>query len=216
MAFFNRLPNIEYDQKPLTYPYSERQYVLAKNFFRRYKLSESSFNFQNLFDEYVMGDEDRIDYLSFKFYGDSEFDWVILITNNIINSYFDMPVRENILYDIVASKYENPDDTHHYETIEKKNSSGQVVLKGDLVVEESFFNTPFKYYDNGSVVTVPGNSVSYSISNYEYEVRLNNEKRKIFILKPEFVQEFIDQYESGIQYAESSAYIDSKTKKSGI
>jgi len=68
MAYFNRLPNIEYEEKPLVFPFSEKEYVLAKNFFRRYKISESSYNFQNFFNEYTMTDEDRLDYLSYKFY----------------------------------------------------------------------------------------------------------------------------------------------------
>lgn len=216
MAYFNRLPNIEYDKKPLTFPFSEREYVLAKNFFRRYKLSESSYNFQNFFSEYVMTDEDRIDYLSYKFYDTSEFDWVILITNNVINSYFDLPVREVDLYEIVEKVYDSPEGIHHYETYEVKNSVGHIVLKGGLKVEESFYNSPYKYYDNGQVITVDGDTICRPVTNYEYERGLNDEKRKIYILRPEYVQEFITQYESGMTYARSSSYINRTTKKAGI
>lgn len=216
MAYFNRLPNIEYDQKPLTFPFSERQYVLAKNFFRRYKLSESSYNFQNFFNEYIMTDNDRVDYLSYKFYDNSEFDWVILITNNIINSYFDLPIREVDLYEIVQKAYDNPEGIHHYETLEKKNSLGQIVLKGGVKVEESFYNSVYKYYDNGQVISVAGNTISLPVTNYEYERNLNDLKRKIYILRPEYVQDFIEQYESGMEYSRSSSYINRTTKKAGI
>lgn len=225
MAFFNRLPNIEYDKKPLSFPYSEREYVLAKNFFRRYKLSESSYNFRNFFDEYQLTDEDRIDYLSYKFYDNSEFDWVILITNNILNSYFDLPVNERDLYEIVNKSYANSpgnpstspaDRIHHYETIEKKNSLGQIVLKGGLNVEKSFYDSPYKYFDDGDVITVDGSEVCFPVTNYEHELKLNDQKRKIYILKPRYVQDFIDQYEAGMQYSKSSSYIDSMTKKSGM
>ena len=216
MAYFNRLPNIEYDQKPLTFPFSERQYVLAKNFFRRYKLSESSYNFQNFFSEYTMTDTDRIDYLSYKFYDTSDLDWVILITNNIINTYFDLPVRETDLYEMVQKAYDNPEGIHHYETFEVKNSLGQIVLKKGLKVEESFYDGVYKYYDNGQVVSVLGNTISIPVTNYEYERNLNDEKRKIYILRPQYVQDFISQYESGMEYARSSSYIDRKTKKAGI
>lgn len=216
MAFFNRLPNIEYDQKPLVFPFSETQYVLAKNFFRRFKLSESSYNFQNFFTEYRLTDEDRIDYLSYKFYETSEFDWVILITNNIINSYFDLPVKESDLYEMVVKAYDNPDGIHHYETNEVKNSLGHVVLKGGLNVEESFYNTPYKYNDNGTIKTIVGSQVCLPVTNYEYELKLNDEKRKIYILRPEYVQEFIDQYDAGMTYQRSSSYIDRTTKRSGI
>ena len=42
MAYFNRLPNIEFEERPLVFPFSEKDYVLAKNFFKRYKVTESS------------------------------------------------------------------------------------------------------------------------------------------------------------------------------
>lgn len=225
MAFFNILPNVEYDQKPISFPYSETQYTLVKNFFKRYKLSESSYNFQNFFTEYRLTDEDRIDYLSYKFYGTSEYDWVILISNNILNSYFDLPVREPDLYEAVAIAYENSpgdpnvlpaDRIHHYETIETFNSLGHPILRGGLKVEKSFYDTPFKYFDNGSLKTLPGSSVCYAVSNYEYEVKLNDDKRKIYILKPQYVQEFITQYKNGMTYNRSSSYIDRTTKRSGI
>lgn len=229
MAFFNRLPNVEYDQKPLTFPYSEKEYVLVKNFFRRHKLTEQSYNYINLFNEYVLTDEDRIDYLAYKTYGQSELDWVILITNNVINTYFDLPVKESDLYEMVDNAYRYEpfetgeedtlpaDRTHHYETYEIKNSSGNVVLKGGLKVERSFYTTPFKYNNgNGTIVTKSGNQVCKIVTNYEYEKTLNDEKRKIYLLRPEFVQDFIDQYEKEMEYSKSSSYIDRFTKKSGI
>jgi len=216
MAYFNRLPNIEYEENPLVFPFSEKEYVLAKNFFRRYKISESSYNFQNFFNEYTMTDEDRLDYLSYKFYDTSEYDWVILISNNIINSYFDLPVKEADLYEMVVKAYGNPDAIHHYETLQKKNSLGQIVLKAGLKVEQSFYNGVYKYYDNGSVLSVNGNTVSVPVTNYEYELKLNDEKRKIYILRPEYVQPFIEQFDAGMEYARSSSYIDRTTKKAGI
>lgn len=216
MAYFNRLPNIEYEEKPLVFPFSEKEYVLAKNFFRRYKISESSYNFQNFFNEYTMTDEDRLDYLSYKFYDTSEYDWVILISNNIINSYFDLPVKEADLYEMVVKAYGNPDAIHHYETLQKKNSLGQIVLKAGLKVEQSFYNGVYKYYDNGSVLSVNGNTVSVPVTNYEYELKLNDEKRKIYILRPEYIQPFIEQFDAGMEYARSSSYIDRTTKKAGI
>jgi hypothetical protein len=224
MAFFNRLPNVEYDLKPLVFPFSEQEYALAKNFFRRYKLSDGSFNYTTLFKEYVMTDEDRPDILSNKFYQNSDYDWIILITNNIINTYFDLPVKEAYLYDMVNEAYATSsgsqtypaDRIHHYETYEIKNSSGKTVLRGGVKVEKSFYDSAFKYFNNGAILSLPGNQVSKPVTNYEYEKDLNDQKRKIYILRPEFVQEFISQYEEGMTYSRSNSYIDRKTKRSGI
>lgn len=234
MAYFNRLPDIEYDKKPLTFPYSETEYVLVKNFFKRYKLSESSFNYNTLFTKYAMSDQERLDQVSLKFYQTTDYDWVIAITNNILNVYNDLPKSETYLYDMVNESYRGApgnqslqpaDRIHHYETREVKDSAGRVVLKAGLKVESTFSNSPLKpsdgkfyYYDSGTGATikVSGTSVITPVTNYQYEQQLNEKKREIYILKPQFVQEFISQFGAGMTYSNSSSYIDKKTKKSGI
>lgn len=233
MAYFNRLPNVEYDKKPLTFPYSETEYVLVKNFFRRYKLSESSFNYNTLFTKYAITDQDRLDILSNKFYGTPEYDWIIIITNNVLNVFTDLPKPERILYDMVNESYKNSpgnpatlpaDRVHHYETREVKDSVGRIVLKAGLVVEQTFSNSPMKpsdgkfyYYDSGTGATIKvnGSSVIKPVTNYEYELKLNDKKREIYILKPQYVQEFIKQFDDGMTYSRSSSYIDKNTKISG-
>jgi len=233
MAYFNRLPNIEYDKKPLSFPYSETEYVLVKNFFKRYKLSESSFNYNTLFTKYAVLDNERLDTISNKFYDTPDYDWVIAITNNILNVYYDMPKTESQLYDMVNSSYLNApgnqlvqpaDRVHHYETMQVKDSAGRVVLRAGLIVESTFSNSPLKpsdgkfyYYDSatGATIKVNGTSVIKPVTNFEYEQQLNDKRREIYILKPQFVQNFIDQFDSGMKYANSSSYIDRNTKKSG-
>lgn len=234
MAYFNRLPNIEYDKKPLTFPYSETEYVLVKNFFKRYKLSESSFNYNTLFTKYAVLDTERLDTISNKFYDTPDYDWVIAITNNILNVYYDMPKSESQLYDMVNESYRSApgnqsvqpaDRIHHYETKEVKDSTGRVVLQAGLKVESTFSNSPLKpsdgkfyYYDSGTGATIKvnGSSVIKPVTNFEYEQQLNDKRREIYILKPQFVQEFISQFDAGMTYAVSTSYIDKKTKKSGV
>jgi len=234
MGYFNRLPNIEYDKKPLTFPYSETEYILVKNFFRKYKISESSFNFNTVFNKYALLDNERLDQVSLKFYKDTDFDWVIALTNNVMNVYHDLPKPLAVLYDMVNESYRgaagnqsiNPADRiHHYETKEVKDSVGKIVLRAGIKVESTFSNSPvipsdgkFYYYDSGTRVTVSvaGTSVITPVTNYQHEEKLNENKREIYVLKPRFIQEFISQFESGMPYSNSSSYIDKTTKKSGI
>ena len=51
------------------------------------------------------------------------------------------------------------------------------------------------------------------VSNYEYEVLENEKKRKILILKPQYLSVFISDMKNIMTYAESSQYIDQKTKR---
>lgn len=225
MAYFELFPNIELEKRPLVFPYSEIEYDLVKNFFKRSKLSENSYNFTNFFTEYVITDEDRPDYLSYKTYGTSDNDWIILLSNNVINPIFNWPVKDYLLYDLVNKAYdgaagnqsvEPSDRVHHYETLQKKNSLGQTVLKEKLIVDASFYNGTYKYNDDGYILQVAGNQVSFPVTNYEYELRLNTERRKIYLLRPEFIQDFKQQFKNNMKYTASSSFIDNNTKKSGI
>jgi len=51
------------------------------------------------------------------------------------------------------------------------------------------------------------------VSNYEYEVLENEKKRKILILKPEYLSVFVSDMKNIMKYAESSQYVDQNTKR---
>lgn len=119
--YFSKLPNIEYSEKPIRFPISDKQYVLAKNIFRKYKIRERSFQSSVFFNKYTIEDGERLDTIAAKVYGSSEYDWVIMLTNNIVDPYSDLPIRDSNLYDFVVEKYDNPEGVHHYETKEVKD-----------------------------------------------------------------------------------------------
>lgn len=51
------------------------------------------------------------------------------------------------------------------------------------------------------------------VSNYEYEVLENEKKRKILILKPEYLAVFVGDMKNIMKYDESSQYINQNTKR---
>ena len=51
------------------------------------------------------------------------------------------------------------------------------------------------------------------VSNYEYEVLENEKKRKLLILKPEYLAVFISDMKNIMKYDESSQYVDQNTKR---
>jgi len=216
--FFSKIPNIEYDKKPLVFPFSETQYVLAKNFFRRIKLSDTSFTSSLYFNKYTMTDDDRFDLISNQFYGTTSYDWIIMITNNIINPYFDAPIKNSQLYDFVEQKYNEVDGIHHYETLSVSNSRGEEILKAGLIVDKAYYDSQHKFYDRGTQSTFVkyGNEFCMPVSNYEYELQINDKRRELYILRPEFIDSFISQFEGLTEYKPSASYIDRTTKKSGI
>ena len=80
--YFKLLPDIKYDQKPISYPFSESNFVVAKNFFRRFKINEDFKQYAVYFQKYRIGDFEQPWMIAQEYYGSSYYDWVVLLTNN--------------------------------------------------------------------------------------------------------------------------------------
>lgn len=215
--YFRNIPDIQYDTKPISYPFSESDFVRTKNFFRRYQINPDVFSYAVFFKKYALQDGDRFDTLAEELYNDPFLDWVIILTNNMINPLFDVPLSENDLRKYLEANYDNPyGEIHHYETIELKNSQGQLVLKGGLVVDEKFYTSQFKYWNGSNVSQVLGSEVSYPVTIFDYESTENEKKREIYLLKPEYLEAFITDFKNTNLYAKSSDYIENNLKKTGV
>jgi hypothetical protein len=215
--YFNNIPDIQYDTKPIEYPFSESTFIRAKNFFRRYQVNPDVFSYAVFFKKYVVQDDDRLDTIAESLYGDPFLDWVIVLTNNMINPLFDFPLSENDLRKHLESSYDNPyGEIQHYETSEFKNSQGTIVLKGGLIVDEKFHLSPFKYWNGSTVSQIPGNQISFPVTVFEYEARENEKKREIYLLKPQYIEPFITDFKRTNRYSKSSDYIQNDLKKTGV
>mgnify|MGYP001348301109 FL=1 len=106
--FFSIVPNILYDEKPIKYPFSKQDAVVAKNFFRRYKLNDDVFSYATFFNKYSIVDGERPDILAKKLYNDPFYDWVILLTNNMVNAQYDWPMNNYELYKTLENEYDDP------------------------------------------------------------------------------------------------------------
>ena len=182
MGYFRELPNLQY-QSPYTSRISSSTYVTAKNIFRRMKIRDDLKSVFSVFDKYEIDDGDRPDTVARDFYGKSNLDWVVLITANIINVRDEWPLSDKEVYDFTVSKYglTEVNNIKHYETKKITNSRGVVVLRSGEIVDAGF---TINYYDGGDITTTPSNTVR-GVTNYEYEVRENQKKRSIDILRPE-------------------------------
>jgi hypothetical protein len=214
--YFSLTPDIQYDEKPIRFPFSESEYIVAKNFFRRFKIDEDKFSYSVFFKKYAIQDGDRIDLISEKTYGTPYFDWVIMITNNIINPYFDWPLAEWEIRDLV----ESPDAIHHYETIEFKNQDGDVVVEEGLIVDQTFTTKPYVYLNtkNPTLIysQVAGNLITKPVTNLDQAIRENESKRSIYLLKSNYIEQFVRSFKEQSLYSRSTNYVDSQLKKAGI
>ena len=201
MGYFRELPEIDY-QSFLSDTLSTKDYIRVKNLFRRNKLRDDLQNVFTLFNKYEIVDGARPDTVAEEFYGDSELDWVVLMTAGIVNVRNEWPLSNRDLYNLAEKKYgiaglNNP---HHYETTEVKDSIGRLILPAGKIVD-SGFTIP-----NPDNVAVTINPV-VSITNYNYEVRKNQEKSSIYLLRPSYLQQFLNDMRQIMIYGRSSEYV---------
>jgi hypothetical protein len=215
--YFSFIPDIEYDKKPIQYPFSESDFVVAKNFFRRYQVNPDVFSYSVYFKKYSVEDNDRLDTIAEEAYGNPFYDWVIVLTNNIINPSFALPLSENNLRKFLEKTYDDPyGEIKHYKTYELRNNNNDIVLKEGLIVDESFYSSPFKYWNGSEVVQVPGSQLARPITIFEYEEEENEKKREIFLLKPRYLDAFLTDFRKTNLYGKSSDFIDNRLKKTGV
>ncbi len=153
MSYFRELPNISaVSILPGRQRSDER--VLIKNIYKRAKLRTDVDYAITAFDFKVIKEGDRPDTIADKLYGDPELDWVILITNNIINIRDQWPLSNNDLQSFMLNKYGSQAailEPHHYETREIRDSFNRTVLEAGLEVDEDY---TFTYSTlNGNTVT---------------------------------------------------------------
>jgi hypothetical protein len=214
--YFSFIPNIEYDKKPIQYPFSESDFVVAKNFFRRYQVNPDVFSYSVYFKKYAVEEGERLDTIAEKAYGNPFFDWIIVLTNNIINPAFAFPLSQENLRKVLEKTYDNPySEIKHYKTYEVKNSAGTIVLKEGLIVDEKFYNSSFKYWDGSGVTQTSGSQISRPVTVFEYEEEENEKKREIFLLRPSYLDAFLTDFRKTNLYGRSSDFINNKLKKTG-
>jgi hypothetical protein len=200
MSYFRELPDLFY-QSPLKNRNSSTEYVRVKNLFRRVKLRDDLQNVLTLFNKYQIPQGSRPELVAKELYGSQEYDWVVLLTAGIVNVNDQWPLSDYDLYKFAENKYgDNLNSIRFYETTEVKDSSGRLILPKGKVVD-SGFTIP-----NPNIPTANLNPVA-GITNYEYEVRLNNEKRQIYILKPLYLQQYLSDMREIMHYDKSSQFI---------
>ena len=133
---------------------------------------------------------------------------MVLLTGGIINVRDEWPLSDRDLYSYSLEKYgyDELNATRHYETTQVKDSSGRLILPAGKVVDGNF-TIPNPANPLLSLNPVIG------ISNYEYEVRKNDKKRSIYLLKPSYLQQFLNDMRQIMVYDRSSQYIDERNIK---
>jgi len=212
--YFNRLPNLEYPSLLKTRR-TNRDTIRVKNLFRRVKIREDLFSNLTEFDKFQIHGDDRPDTVAEELYGNPNLDWVILMSNNIIDIKNEWPMTQYDLNMYLDDKYtpEQLIDIHHYETLQLKDGKGRLIVPAGKVVDEDW---SLEYFDGLQIrntdSTIGGRPLR-SVSFLEYEIKKNDKKRNINVLRRDMLSLFMKDFERIMKYDKSSQYVDKKLKK---
>lgn len=205
MSYFRQLPNIQY-QNFLINSTGSQDYILMKNIFLRGKMRDDLRSNFTLFQQYSIKGDERPDQIAYDIYGSSEYDWVVLITAGIITYQNDYPLTSQELYDYTLNKYgvDGINDINYYESTEVKDTDGRLIYPAGIVVAQDF-TIPNPDIPTSVISPVVG------ITNFEYETNINDKKRNIFMLRPSYLNQFLNDMREISKYGFNSEYVNSTT-----
>tara|TARA_B100001063_G_scaffold205640_1_gene200648 strand:- start:1402 stop:1929 length:528 start_codon:yes stop_codon:yes gene_type:complete len=167
MAYFEMFPEIFYDMK------GDGKLTLVKDLMSRIKLvSGVKQNILN-FDFYDVKDGETPEMIAQKYYGDVNLHWTIFIANDIIDYYEDWPMSVQKFEKYMFDKYDNPQAIHHYEILQ---TSGDTTISIDVGMNTTEYPS------------------ATAVSNYTYEERLQEEKRQIRLIQPQYIEQFVSEF----------------------
>jgi len=151
---------------------------LVTDLMTRVKVREKIIDEASLYDNYDVPSGERPEDTAFKHFGSAQYHWVILMTNNITDAFYEWPMSEQNFEAFLKDKYTNPDAIHHYETTQ---SSGKTKANGPE--------------DYSYLIEVNSDAAgAQSVSNRQYEQRIQDSRRQIQLLSPSYLNTFLEEF----------------------
>ena len=167
--YFDNFPIIPYDSV------GDGEFKLVTNLLKRVTIRSKVKTNVLVFDTYDVKSGETPELIADKLYDDPELHWVVLMMNDITDRYHQWPLNENQFLAYINDKYSNIDATHHYEI---SQTSGDTTIKIDIGTDNT------------------DHSGATAITNYEYEVSQQDKMRKIRLLDPAYIENFVAEYKT--------------------
>ena len=210
--YFRNIPDFEYVNRTKDGQFISN-YTQVKNFFKKGRIREDLFQDLTVFEKYSVKGDDRPDNVAFEIYDDPTLDWVVLTSNNITNVQNEWPLSQKGFEDYILDKYkthEKLNEIHHYESNEVKDTNGVIIFPKGVRVSAA---QSVSYFEPLSEESVTVNPISRAVTNFEHEQKVNDDKRRIFLIKPIYLGVVFDDLEEMMTYKEGSTQFVSESLK---
>lgn len=217
MKYFENFPKLVY-----TFDKNTENKQLVVDILARSNFLREVANNTNIAYEYQIQDSDTPEIIAHKIYGDPYRNWIILLFNQILNPFYDWPMKNEVLDSFIINKYGTTLDQakstiHHYEKEVK-----EIAVFNGVVLEENiktYIISNFDYNENTSTLTqnalpntadtslvVSTETFNYNtyiltvvtthraVSNYTYEFNENEKRRTIKLLQDFYVTRVEDEF----------------------
>ena len=174
--YFESFPVIIYDSV------GNGTYKDVTNILRRVAMRSKIKQNTLIYDTYDVREGETPEMIADKLYNDIELHWVILIVNDITDRYHQWPMSTPQFLAFINDKYDNVDGVHHYEI---PQSSGDTKTKIEVYQNSALYTGDTDFYSSASIVT-----------NFEYEENQQDEKRKIRLLDPSYIDQFVTEFKA--------------------
>ena len=171
--YFSHFPVITYDSV------GDGESKVVTHLLKRVAIHSKANSVSSLYDTYDVRNGETPEMISHKYYGDAEYHCVILMVNNITDRYHQWPMNTRQFLAHLTGRYDNVDATHHYEI---NQVSGDTTKKINIGLTNIDVND-----DTISDATL--------ITNREYEEEKQDVIRKIRLLDPEYLEQFVEEFE---------------------
>ena len=207
-SYFKQLPDLDYPslRNDRTSAYD---YEIVKNLFKRAVMRDDVYGSLVNFEKYSVRDDERPDQVAYDFYNDSNLDWVVLTTNNIVHVRDEWPMGSQDFLTYLNGKYsaEELTNIHHYETKVIRDAANNLIQPAGVYVDSDHSIT---YVDRGVTTT---KSEITSVTFLEHETNVNDKKRNINILRRELLDTFFRDINNIMTYKESNQFVTEKLKE---
>ena len=168
MSYFNNFSTLMYDPK------GDGSAKLAINILKRVRIRANMKKEIVMLDKYDVKENETPEIVADRHHGSPYYHWVVMLLNDISDINHDWVKSTRQLQKYLLTKYTETQliEAHHYEVAQ---SSGDVTIK----------------------IQVPqGTDGATAVTNYEYEVALNEEKRSIDLLRNDYLGYFTEEFAS--------------------